>query len=251
MFRSPVRVRTAVVAALLCAWSAVGAAGPRDEDLFIRPEDQHAVLFGSLDAGRSVFVTGGAKQSLTGPLDRSGFLLMESTGFGLTPERSRNQGIDVPVLRFTHQTSALLGYQWNGDRVHVAAFAGPEVQQEQLTYGGRVYRWSQPRVGARGQLDLWLHPSPDLLVTNTLIVSSTRTSLWNRASVGYRVFGSAFVGPEITVYATPTYREVRWGGHVTGLAMSVVTLRLSGGWMEDDSHKRGSPYIGVSAWMRL
>lgn len=226
-------------------------AGPRDEDLFIRPEDQHTVLFGSLDAGRSVFVSGGAKQSLTGPLDRSGIVMMESTGFGLTRERFRPEGADVSVLRFTHQTSALAGYQWNGDGLYMAAFAGPEVQQEQLTYGGRVYRFSQPRLGGRGQFDLWARPTPETLVTATLIASSTRTSIWGRVSAGIRLADKLFVGPEATFYTTPTYTERRWGAHLTGLALSIVTLRLSAGWMEDDSHRRGSPYLGMSAWIRL
>ena len=49
-------------------------ASPRDEDLFLRPDDMHTVLFGSLDVGRSIFVSGGVKRTLTGPLDRSGFV---------------------------------------------------------------------------------------------------------------------------------------------------------------------------------
>lgn len=88
-------------------------------------------------------------------------------------------------------------------------------------------------------------------MTGTLIAGSTRSSLWGRFSAGIRIAGTAFLGPEVTVYATPTYREVRWGAHLTGLALSVVTLRLSAGWMEDDAHRRGSPYVGLSAWIRL
>lgn len=240
------------LAALLAGLASVAAeAGPRDETLFVRPEDQHTVLFGSLDAGRSTFVSGGAKQSLTGPLDRSGLLVMESTGFGLTRERSRAEGRNVSVMRFTHATSALAGYQWNTDGLSLAALAGPEVQQEQLTYRGRAYRFSQPRLGARGQIDLWANPTPATLLTATLIASSARSSLWGRLSTGIRVADGLFVGPEVTVYTTPTYREVRWGGHLSGLALSVVQLRLSAGWMEDDAHRRGSPYLGMSAWIRL
>ena len=35
------------------------SAAPADQDLFLRPEDMHTVLFGTLDAGRSVFLTAG------------------------------------------------------------------------------------------------------------------------------------------------------------------------------------------------
>lgn len=213
MFLRGVRDRTGLLVAVMCGWlcSSAARAEPRDEDLFIRPEDQRVVLFGGVDAGRSVFVSGGAKQSLIGSLDRSGFVFMESSGFGLTRERFRPEGADVPVLRFTHQTSALTGYQWNGDRIYVSALAGPEIQEQQLAYGGRVYRFSQPRLGGRGQLDLWTNPTQDTLVTGTLIASSTRGSVWGRASTGFRVFEQAFLGPEVTFYVTPTYSEVRYG----------------------------------------
>ena len=119
--------------------------GPRDEDLFIRPEDQHTVLFGSMDAGRSVFVSAGAKQSLTGPLDRNGVLMMETTGFGLTRERFRAGGgrSPRPPVHPPDERARRVPVELQ-DGLYLAAFAGPEVQQEQLTYGGRVYRFSQP-----------------------------------------------------------------------------------------------------------
>ena len=63
------------------------SAGERDEDLFIRPSEQRSVVFAGADVGHSVFVTSGAKQTLVGPLDRTGFVLMEASGIGLTRER--------------------------------------------------------------------------------------------------------------------------------------------------------------------
>ena len=243
--------------AMVLAVAPMGLAGPvasggRDEDLFIRPEDQRTVLFGSMDGGRSVFVSVGAKQSLTGPLDRTGFVAMETTGFGLTSERFRSGvGDAAPVLRFTHQTSVLIGHQWALNGIYLAAYAGPEAHQEQLAVGGRVYRFSTPRPGARAQLELWAHPTPNTLVTGTLVTGTARTSLWARASAGLRVIGPAFVGPEVTVYATPTYRETRFGGHVTGFGFGILRMRASAGWMIDDAHRRGSPYAGLTAWVRL
>jgi hypothetical protein len=239
------------LAGLLGVGAGASPAAARDENLFIRPEDQRTVLFGSLDAGRSVFMSGGAKQSLVGSLDRSGFMALEVTGFGLTQERLRTDGGDLPVLRFTHQTAVTPGYQWNLGALHLGAYAGPELHQEQVTYGGRALRFSKPRLGIRGQVDLWAHPSADTLVTGTLISGSTRASLWGRASAGLRVTDGLFAGPEVTFYVTPTYSEVRWGAHVTGLRLWILTFRASAGWMQDDAHRRGSPYLGLSVWMRL
>ncbi len=232
-------------------WAGCSAAAPRDEELFVRPEDQHTVIFGSLDAGRSVFVSGGAKQTVTGPLDRPGFVVMESSGFGLTRERIRGEGGSVAVDRLKHEGAVLAGYQTSLGPVFLSGFVGPEVAQEQLAYDGRLRRVSQPRFGARAQIELWAHPIPELLVTGTVVAGTTHTSVWARGSTGIQVAPGTFLGPEVTVYTTPTYTEKRWGVHVTGFGIGIVTMRLSAGWMTDDAHRTGAPYVGLSAWMRL
>ena len=222
---------------------------PRDEDLFVRAEDLRTVLFGSLDAGRSTFLSVGAKQTLVGPLDRTGFVAMETAGLGLTRERYLGDA-SRPVLRLTTQTSSLIGFQWALNGLYVALYAGPELEQEQLTVGGRVLRISRPRMGSSAQVEIWANPTTQTLWTETLVLSSTRTSLWNRVSAGYRVAGSLFAGPELTIYATPTYREMRWGAHLTGIEAGRLSLRVSGGWMVQD-HARQSPYVGITGWIRL
>ena len=107
MLRCTLLARSAVVlpALVFAGWSA--SAQPRDEDLFIRPEDQRTVLFGSIDGGRSVFVSGGSKQALSGSLDRTGFVAMETAGSGLTRERL-GEDRTVPVFRLATQTSAMI-----------------------------------------------------------------------------------------------------------------------------------------------
>jgi hypothetical protein len=238
------------LAVLACAASRAGAT-PRDEELFKRPIEDRAVLFGSVEIGRSIFVSGGSKQALIGPLDRPGLLALESSGIGLTRERIRVGDVVVPIQRFVHQGSVLAGYQTMHGPLYVAAYAGPELDHEQVAYEGRFARFSQPRLGARGQAEVWWNPTPDTLLTTTVVVSSARSSLWARASGGIRVWGRAFVGPEIVAYTTPTYRETRYGAHLTGLAVGIVNLRLSGGVMTDDGRRTVSPYAGVSAWIRL
>ena len=227
------------------------AALARDEDLFIRPIDQHWVLFGSVDAGSSVFVSGGSKQALVGPLDRQGFLVMESTGIGLTRETVRLGDLRIPAQRLTHQGAVLAGYQHMFGPLYVAAYLGPELQHEQIAYRGEFSRFSKPRLGVRGQLEIWWHPTADTLLTTVVVAGSTRESSYARASAGMRLFAQTFVGPEITVYSTPTYRETRYGLHVTGPKLGIVNLRLSGGVMTDDGRRNVTPYMGVTAWMRL
>lgn len=228
-----------------------GAASARDEDLFVRAGDQRSSLFASADVGRSAFLSAGAKQTLTGPLDRPGFVLMETTGVGYTRERAQVEGLPIPLQRFIHETSVLVGHQWSVGRAYVAAFAGPELHQQQVAVAGRFERFSKPRIGARAQLEVWSTPLPRTLLAATVIAGSGRESLYARASAGIGLTDSVYVGPEVATYATRTYNEVRWGAHVTVVPTGILGLRISGGWMRDVAHRRGSPYGALSAWLRL
>lgn len=224
-------------------------AGGRDEDLFVRDEDLHTVMFGSLDAGRSTFVSAGVKHTPLGPLDRDGIVIVETNGAGTNRERFRRE-VNLPAMRLTTQASALVGYQWTGG-IYLAALAGPDVSHEQLSVANRLYRVSQPRAGLRAQFELWANPTPETLVTGTVVVSSVRGSVWARGSAGYRLPGGAYVGPEATLYMTDTYSETRLGVHVTSWRLGLLTLRASGGWMQADDGHRGSPYVGLSGWIRM
>lgn len=243
-------VRALALALLLGFCPERGHAGGRDEDLFIRPDDQRTVIFAGADAGGSVFVSGGSKQTLTGPLDKTGFVVMETSGFGITRERFRGE-VDLPALRFTTQSAVLLGHQWNLDRLFLAMFVGPELQHEQLTITGRVYSFSEPRYGVRGQFELWSNPTPDTLLTGTVVAGSTRANLWARASAGYRLAGDVFVGPEVTSYTTVSYQETKVGAHLTGWKVGLLQGRLSAGWSISEDGRGGSPYVGLSAWIRM
>jgi hypothetical protein len=241
----------AVLAASPHLWPGTpGQAAPRDEDLFLRPDDMHTVLFGSLEAGRSIFASGGVKRTLTGPLDRSGFVAIETSGMGLTRERyDATPGIGV--MRVTTESASLLGYQWAGNRLYAALYAGPEIHHEQLTIAAMAQRWSKPRFGLRGLAELWANPTQDTLVTATVQVGSTRGSLYGRISAGYRLWRNLYAGPEAGIYTTETYRETKLGAHVTGLKLGIFQFRFSGGMQTQDDRRHPSPYVGVTSWIRL
>lgn len=248
---SKVYPRAAALAVLLhLLLGGPAPAAPRDEDLFLRPEDMRTVLFGSVDTGRSVFVSAGVKRTLTGPLDRSGFVAMETSGMGLTRERFEPTP-GLGVIRFTTQTASLIGYQWAVDGLYAALYAGPEIHHEQLTVTAIAGRWSKPRLGIRGLAELWVNPSHDTLVTATLQGGSSRGSLYGRVSAGLRLWRSLYVGPEAGFYATQSYTETKLGAHVTGLSLGIVHFRFSGGLQSQDDRRHPSPYVGVASWIRL
>lgn len=240
----------ALVALALVSTAGATRAADRDEDLFIRPEDQRSVLFSSVDHGRSTFVSAGSKQTLVGPLDRTGYVVIESAGFGITRERTGGE-LRLPLERFTTQAAALFGYQLALPGLYLAGLAGPELDHEQVTVAGRFERVSEPRIGARGQIELWANPTRDTMLTETIVGGTTRGSVYTRTSAGYRIHANLFAGPEVTVYATSTYRETKIGAHLTGIDLGILHLRASGGWMTTDDGRPGSPYVGLTAWIRM
>ena len=228
-----------------------GLAADPDRLLFIRPEDQRSVLFAAVDAGRSVFLTAGSKQTLVAPLDRSGFVIMETSGFGLTRETTWREGAQLPTIRLTTQTSVIVGHQWNLDRLYLAGFIGPEILHEQLTIAGQAFRFSEPRYGAKAQFELWSNPTPNTLLTGSAVGTTTNMSLWVRGSAGIRIWSSLYAGPELAAYATRTYQETKVGAHVTGFQLGIVQGRVSAGWMMTDEKRPGSPYLSATAWIRM
>lgn len=220
-----------------------------DEALFLRRDDLRIVPFASVDVGRSVFVTAGLKQALTGPLDRQGYVALESLGYGLT--RERGDAALGSIIRHTLQTSSLVGYQFSTHGVFVGAFVGPEITWEQVTFDGVIARWSEPRLGARVQGEIWAHPTSDTLVTGTVVAGTTQGSVWARGSAGYRLTGHLFLGPEASLYMTDTYREVRVGAHVTGASLGRIDLRLSAGVQSQDDDRKASPYLGLSGHFKM
>jgi Cellulose biosynthesis protein BcsS len=234
-------MRLAAPLVLLCAANAVAAEdAPKTEP--------RTVLFGSLDVGSSGFLNLGLKRSLTGSLDQSGPIVMGILGGGGSPESTEHRATGALRFRPTVQANALFGYQWIVGPVTLAGLVGPELDYERGS--DPVADRSRTRAGLRGHAELWAHPTPDTLLTATLIAGSARGHVWSRLSAGYAVWDRVFIGPEASFYRTDDYREVRLGAHVTGLTWSGWNWRLSGGFMRVEDDRAGA-YVGVTGYLRM
>ena len=228
-------------AVALGATAAGGAA--RAEDDAVR-----TILFGSLDAGRSTFVTAGAKLAVD-RADRDGIVALASLGGGYRFERGPvGMALNAPTItRTTWIASAVAGYQIVRGWGAVAAFVGPEASVQALS-GGSAAGALPVRYGLRLHGEAWIRPTDATLATGTLILGSTRTSAYARASWGYRLWG-AYLGPEATLYADATgYRKWGVGLHATDFALGRVGLRVSIG-CEGETGRRGlGAYGALAAW---
>lgn len=242
------RPRTILVVVAACL--GLISTSPRADD-----NPVSAIIFGSLDAGPSTFVTAGAKLGLE-RVDREGVAGLVSVGTGFRRERDRSSpagragGPPPTIVRHTLLGAALGGYQWFYDWGVVAAFAGPEGSVEALS-GGPGFRTLPARFGLRLQGEVWARPNEDGLITATLILGSAREDAYGRLSYGHRLWG-AYLGPEIALYGDRTgYRKWTLGLHATDLAIGRFSLRASGGYLYETGTRRGGPYFALAVWTPL
>lgn len=257
---------TSVRPALLCAAASLACPDGLRAD---ERDEVRTVLFGSLDAGRSAFVSAGAKHAPVG-LDRDGLVALATLGYGLRPERDwwgdpRGRTATPPprTLRHTVQAGAVAGWQWVRDWGVASVFAGPELAFEVLDSLGTT-RLPAPQSGARVQAELWARPSEATLLTATLIAGTARWSAWGRVAWGMRLpeaggtsLGRAYLGPEASLYADRTgYRKWSLGLHATDVALpfarvAPVRLRISAGWVYEEQIRRPGVYGTLTAWLPL
>ncbi|KQT20089.1 hypothetical protein ASG40_02085 [Methylobacterium sp. Leaf399] len=209
------------------------------------------VIFGSLEAGPSGFVTVGAKVAAD-RIDRDGFVALASLGTGRRGERGPSLAGARPTIltRWTMLGAALAGYQWGADWGVVALFAGPEGSIESLSGpGGAAFLPARPGLRIHGEV--WARPSEDTLLTATLILGSARGHAWGRLSYGWRAWGAS-VGPEAALYVDETgYRKTSLGLHATDLEVGDLRCRVSAGVLMESGRASAGPYVSLTLWRPL
>ncbi|MEH3147055.1 MAG: cellulose biosynthesis protein BcsS [Methylobacterium frigidaeris] len=211
-------------------------------------QDARTVLFGSLDASSSSFVTLGAKHALE-PVGTDGAVMLGSLGYGGRFERRQEwEGSPKLLRRHNVKASLVAGWQWFDEWGVVAVFAGPELDLEQREAAKAM---PGPAVGLRVHGEVWARPSEGSLATLTVIAGTARGDVWSRASLGSRAFG-AYLGPEAALYADRTgYRKWSLGLHATEFTFVGLSLRLSAGWLYEERERRPGYYGALTLWTTL
>lgn len=192
--------------------------------------DLDRVVFGSLDATASGFLSVGAKIAEKG----TGPAMLVSAGLGRDGQEGRN-------------AAAVFGHQWYLDEGVVGAFAGPEVSFA-TPAGDEGASFRAVRTGLRLQGEAWLRPSRETLVQSTLVAGTARRSLWVRLAAGCRI-REGYVGPEFTASTDGTgYRTWSLGVHATDFTLANIHVRLSAGGQVLMRERRFGPYVGLAVW---
>lgn len=240
------QVSKAGLAGLVMSFAAapISAAGAEEEEAERSPLSM--VIFGSMEAGPTkTFLSVGMKRAIGGGLAESGFRFFVKAGGSQEQTRHhRPHGVTYKA-----ESQALLGYEWRIGDSFLALYAGSDVETEQRmeSFGPSFIG---TRYGARVQADLWIVPTPGMIVQANGYLSTVNGRLWARVAPGWQMPAGFYVGPELEAYRERDYRKLRLGLHLTGLRFLGLEWRLSGGLQSTSN--RPSEYYGTLGlhWQR-
>ena len=222
-----------VAAAAVLAWAAGQAeAGGLDDRSFL--------LFTGTDIWRyGDFLYGGLLWSPKG-LDHDGFtfkMLLDGGAYNYV-SGALQQTVNGTKL----SAAALPGWRFTRGALNVTVFAGPVVQDYRLTPNDPGSRLHGLYVGGETALDIWYQPTANTMAAFNGAVSSIGPTGFAREAVSVRVFGRAFVGPEIEQIWCADFEEIELGAHLTGLRFNSVEWSMASGFALT-SDQRSGPYL--------
>ena len=195
----------------------------------------HLLLFSGADVWRNgAFMHGGFLYAFQG-LNRDGPVFKFLLNGGLY--RFHSAGSEITGRQV--MGAALPGWRWSRPGLEVTVFAGLDVQDHRYTPDDPGNRLRGTHLGVRGGVDLWYEPFRDWVVTGSASLSTVGKSYWSRAAAGRQFFDAIWFGPEFLGMGDDTYRQLRFGAHVTSLRIGGTEWSAGAGWATDSDRRDG------------
>jgi hypothetical protein len=197
------------------------------------------ILFSTTDVTIvSAFVSTGFKYALFGRLDGSGPVVLGTYAAGISPQ----QGFAlIPQYGSTSITQGrtLLGWQIRSGETIAALYGGfsSDDRTRIVPQGIRRAAFWGPAV----HFELWSNVTPHYAVSLSASFNGADGYSWGRISVAARLYGSIFLGPEVSGNTNGDYTQTRIGLRLTGLKFGPFGIEASGGGFVDTDRHRG-PY---------
>jgi hypothetical protein len=134
--------------------------------------------------------------------------------------------------------AALPGWRWHRPGLEVTVFAGLDVQDHRYVPKDPNNRLGGTHVGARVGFEAWYEPLANGMITAAASLSTVGSSFWTRAAAGWRL-SDVWLGPELLACGDDTYRQFRFGAHVTSLRWLGYEWSAGAGWVTDSDRRDG------------
>lgn len=210
------------------------------------PEDATAILFSGRDLWRNGAFAYGGLLLAPGGFEDDGLLLKILLSGGVYRYRAGDLGGDS-VIGAEGAARFMPGWRIKRHGVEAKFFFGLDYERHKLWPDDPGNRLRGADLGLRMALELWIEPSAQTMLAGNVSFSSIDTGWSGRLAGGWRVLDDLFedgffVGPEIQMFGSDGYRQLRFGLHVTGLKAESYEWCAAAGWARD-SDGVGSPYL--------
>ena len=135
--------------------------------------------------------------------------------------------------------SVMPGWRWHREGLEITTFAGLDIQDHRFTPDDAQNGLRGTHGGVRGGFDVWYEPIRNGMVTASASLSTVGTSYWTRAASGWRFLDAVWLGPEMLACGDDTYRQLRFGAHVTSVRFWGRRMVGRLGWVTDTDRRDG------------
>jgi hypothetical protein len=135
--------------------------------------------------------------------------------------------------------SLMVGYEWVLRAATVAIYAGPDVNDNQLSINDPNNASKGLHVGGKIAVDFYVNPTPYSMVSGVVSYASANNAYYSRFKAGLAIAPQLFVGPELLVLGDNFYSQWRVGMHLTGLRLGAMQFGISGGYLDDKIRGHG------------
>jgi hypothetical protein len=137
---------------------------------------------------------------------------------------------DANVQGRVSSSDLMAGYQkyFNGGRLTV--YGGGNYDDYSLNKPDNASRVGGGKFGAKGQIELFLTPTKDLVINNISNYTSAYHSYWSQTYVGWN-FGKLVAGPEVAFLGNTAFRQQRFGLNLSNIDIGLAKIYVAGGYM--------------------
>lgn len=217
---------------------------PTGQSSATEPKQDAFAIDSSLEVNsrRSVFEYGSITAAPFGGLEKSGVRMkIESVngGYYYNQPGDLERGDSPLVLIHGHffGASALVGYEYVGDKLSVAGYAGGDYQHDSLSHMDPANPTTGTHWGAKFATEVDYRPDDTTAISLDGHYSTANNSWWSKFRPGFAVLTSipsVYVGPEVGFQGDNFYRTWRIGAFAKGLKLGDLELGVSTGFLRND-----------------
>ncbi len=136
-----------------------------------------------------------------------------------------------------------IGYQKNLTNGRLAGFAGLTYRRFELSPNDPGADLNKHPTGIPLTIDAEWSPFSRFTATTNLLYTLLHDDYWAQLKLGYNVFSSIKVGPEIVLQGGEKYRYMRYGAFISGIDLGKVYLSANIG-LRDDLRENEKSFYG-------